>query len=152
MELIRDFFLKFDSSTQQSSLLMEFPKKNLSQASKSEGSRKVQSYVEVVTQGGFLFKSDSFETFDLSTKVHKVDSLWVKKDWEVLNLDLGNIPVVSRLMAHYYWKEVKFVLEEYFQSRILINPFMADKAMIKVANDLWGQSFDDKWNFYGVFI
>ena len=41
-------------------------------------------------------------------------SFWVRKEIELLNLHLDLSSVVTRLMLHYSWEEVKEVLEEYF--------------------------------------
>ena len=39
--------------------------------------------------------------------------------------------------------------EYYFQSRILLNPFIDDKVLVKIDDGLLGISFDDKWMLIG---
>lgn len=76
-------------------------------------------------------------------------SFWVKKDSEVLDLNLNSLLAVSRLFAHYSWSDVKESLEEFFQSQVFINPFMDDKALIKVKKDLDPCLKICKWKIIG---
>lgn len=74
---------------------------------------------------------------------------WVRKEIEVLDLHLDLSSVVTRLMPHHSREEVKEVLEEYFQSRVVINPFMDGKAMFKCERNFSGIAIPGKWLNYG---
>lgn len=39
-------------------------------------------------------------------------------------------------MEFYSWKEVKSTLEDFFQVSISINPYLADKALIKLNKEV----------------
>lgn len=78
-----------------------------------------------------------------------IASFWVKKESEVLNLNLKSLFVVSRLFAHYSWKEVKESLEEFLQTQISLNPFMEDKALLKARNDSILCKNVGRWKLFG---
>lgn len=63
-------------------------------------------------------------------------------------MQFESILVVTKLLAHYSWEDIKFVLEDYFQFRIAINPFMDDKAMIKCDGGFSSFTFPGKWRNY----
>lgn len=44
-----------------------------------------------------------------------------------------------------------YALEDYFQSKILISPFMANNALIKLDHSFVDMDFDRKWKIIGNF-
>ena len=62
-----------------------------------------------------------------------------------MNLNLNSL-AVSRMLAHYSWKEVIVTLEGYFVSKSLLNPFMDEKAVFLRI------SLVDKWRFVWLKI
>ena len=70
----------------------------------------------------------------------QASSFWVRKEKEEMNLNLNSL-AVSRMLAHYSWKEVIVTLEGYFVSKSLLNPFMDEKAVflrISLVDGLFG--------------
>lgn len=41
-------------------------------------------------------------------------SVWVRKEKEVVNLQLDSVLVVTKMKVHYSWMKIKSVLEDYF--------------------------------------
>lgn len=78
-------------------------------------------------------------------------SFWVKKETEVLNLNLNSLLMVSRLFAHYSWKEVKNSLEKNFQTQVSTNPFMEVKVILKVEFSSSSYVNVGKWILLGRF-
>lgn len=56
-----------------------------------------------------------------------------------------SVLVVTKLLANYFRKKIKLVLEGYFPSPLSINPFMEDKALIKLSKNHGTFPFMGKW-------
>lgn len=78
----------------------------------------------------------------------EIPQFWVKKGRDMLDLNFFNTLVVSRILAHYSWKEVQIASEEYFQTNIFINSFMDNKAFVKIADEFPDNFVDGKWRLY----
>lgn len=57
----------------------------------------------------------------------------------------------SRLLAHNSWSDIHVTLKVCFQSKVSINPFMADEALLHIRNDFSDLDFDGKWRLIGDF-
>lgn len=67
-----------------------------------------------------------------------------QKNYDV-DVNFSMIKVVSRLCAHYSWGNIQKALEIYLKTKVSINPFMADKAII-LLEDKWSNlTFPSKW-------
>lgn len=90
----KDSVVEFKVSKTDDVEAMEIPEGTISEA------RWERSFVDVLCQPAPHIAARSLSSENNS-------SFWVKKDSEVLDLNLNSLLVVSRLFAHYSWREVK---------------------------------------------
>lgn len=67
-----------------------------------------------------------------SSEKQSSNLFWVHKNIEVFKEDFNNLWIISRLFVFDNWKEIKQTLEEWFNSKLIINPLFAENALIKL--------------------
>lgn len=49
-----------------------------------------------------------------------------------MELDWSSLTIISRLNVHADWKEIKKIIENYFEATFVLNPFMADEGLLQI--------------------
>ena len=65
---------------------------------------------------------------------------WIRKDNDVGERFFNSF-LLSSLLAQNSWKDIQFPLEVYLQSKVIINPFMAEK----LNDELSVFEFEGRW-------
>lgn len=76
-------------------------------------------------------------------------SFWVRKEKEVMDLNLRAFCVVSWMFSRDPWQKVKQASEGYLQSKVLTNLFMVDKALVKIDDSFSEMKFYGKCTSIG---
>ena len=105
-----------------------------SKPDESKSKQSVRNYAEVMS-------SKRGASRDLNAQKIKMNksSFWVrkkKKNTEVMGMSFNDFCGVLGCLLHCPWMEVRPALEEYFQSKIVLNPFMDHKAFGEIRRQL----------------
>lgn len=95
-----------------------------------------RSYADAVPSEFGRISQDKPENLKENKVQSMSSSIWVKKEKDMLNINFKSLLVVTKLMEFYSWKEVKSTIEDFFQVSISINPYLADKALIKLNKEI----------------
>lgn len=88
-----------------------------------------------------------------SSEKQSSNLFWVHKNIEVFKEDFNNLWIISRLFVFDNWKEIKQTLEEWFNSKLIINPLFAENALIKLDQGSIEDFIEkpEKWQELGPF-